>query len=94
VRHIGFTRPLQIGKGQHGTVVHHEVVEMPIANAQALRAAHPDAVVDLTPLDFGFEVTVARRASTLRVIGCPSCKGQKRMTVCPACDNAGKVMVV
>jgi len=94
VRHIGFVRPVQIGKGQHGVRAHHEVVVMPVTNAAALQADHGDAIADLTPVGIGFDITVARRMSTIRVVACPACNGTARWTACHTCGNSGKVLVV
>lgn len=94
MRHVGFIRPVTIGKGQHAATVHHEVVELPERNAAELRRDHPAEVVDLTPKALGFEVFVPRRMSTVRVVPCRVCLGERRMTMCRACGGAGKVVVV
>ena len=94
MRHIGFVRPVTIGKFPRAIVAHHEVVEMPENAAALLKAEHGDAIADLTPKEIGYQVSVPRRMSTIRVVGCPECRGERRMTVCRLCKSTGKVLVV
>lgn len=90
VRHIGFTRPVKIGKGAKGVTLHQQVVSLPERNAAELAADNPGAVVDLTPKDFGYLATVPTRMTTLRAGACRVCGGARRMTLCAACGGSGR----
>lgn len=94
MRHVGVTRPVRIGKGQRSMVAHQEVLEVADSHADELRRAHGDAIADLTPKDIGYPVTVPTRQTMLAFAPCAVCRGGRKLTVCPACEGAGKVMVL
>lgn len=94
MRHIGFTRPVTVGTGRRAATVHHEVVPMPAANAEALAHEHRGAVVDLTPRDLGYPVFTPVRLTGFRLNTCPTCLGAQRMTVCRTCNGRGRVMEI
>lgn len=94
MRHIGFTRPVRIGVGRRTRVAHHEVLEVPDVLYAGLKAEHGDALADLTPKAIGFPVFVPTRQTMIAFAPCGACLGRRTMTVCPACEGHGKIMVL
>lgn len=85
---LGFTRKITIGRGAHAHRLYDHIIEVAPRFAEAMRKDYGDAVVDLTPRNFGFPHFVAPRHTSLRVIDCPDCDGRRNaMTLCPTCGG-------
>lgn len=92
---VGFARELVLSapSKRQVTIGAHQVMELPRAVVAELRQAHPGALLDLTPAAVAriFGIERQETLSTLKVIICPTCAGVPRMTMCPMCDDAGRV---
>ena len=53
---------------------------------------HPTKLASAVAAIYGF--TTPTPLLSLRHLPCPSCNGQRLMTICPNCNGVGRVMVI
>jgi hypothetical protein len=105
VIYAGFTRDIQVSAPRrtdkqspwvNSAVIHQwQLMWLTDHAFDELRAAHGDAICDMTPNVVGmvWGWTTPTRMTLLRVVDCPKCDAGRaqRMTRCPLCNGATKV---
>ncbi len=94
---IAFLAPVTLGHGRHAVRLHHEWLQLPAENAAELKRTHPRDVVDVTPTPIAAAIGIRqpRRMTSLHIVDCLACAGQApRMTACPQCRGATKLMAL